>query len=112
MAQFKYIAALVEYKDYPVNGYSLDRSVPMWTIEHTSSIKDARKYLYNALSHKGKNFKGNFYGIILDTGHHLVGEVMNNVNDIRHWYPSKDGKYASAGKYVLYKDGSVGRKLR
>ncbi|MBQ1293301.1 MAG: hypothetical protein IIY21_04640 [Clostridiales bacterium] len=112
MAQIKYISSLVEYKDYPIKGYSPDKNVPMWTVVHSATLKGARKYLYNALSHNGNNIKGNFYGIIRDSKHRFVGEVMNTVDGTRYWYPSNDGKYASAGKYVLYKDGSIGKRLR
>ena len=77
------------------------------------TLTDARKYAYQKLSHKGFNKDGKYMCIIIDNKDgSFAGEVLNTVWDVRYWYPSNDGIYASAGKYTLYKNGTIGKRLR
>lgn len=76
------------------------------------SIIDARKAAYKLVEHTGKNKDGKYFITIYDEMGVFKGEVMNTAFDDRYWYPSNDGKYASAGKYVLYKNGTLGTRLR
>lgn len=51
----------------------------------------------------GKNIAGPYI---------LKGEVHKWYQGTRYWYPSKDGHDATAGKYQLYKNGTLGKRLR
>lgn len=116
----KYIVITIKYTDRPSgakhtpsilnNLYhkSVDR-------EWVSSLTLARKYAYQKLSHKGFNGEGKYLCLVIKANAgpmELAGEVLNTAYDDRYWYPSDDGIYASAGKYTLYKDGTLGRRLR
>ena len=126
-----YIVATIKYTDRPSNGKHtpavlndlLSKSVGR---ESASTLTLARKYAYQKLSHKGFNGEGKYLCLIIKVkagplNHKsdpweciisLAGEVLNTAFDDRYWYPSTDGIYASAGKYTLYKDGTLGRRLR
>ena len=117
----EYIVATIKYTDRPSNG------------KHTHSVLNdlifnksadgafvptltlARKYAYQKLSHNGFNKEGRYMCLIIKAErgpYKLAGEVLNTAFDDRYWYPSNDGVYASAGKYPLYKNGTLGRRLR
>lgn len=51
----------------------------------------------------GKNIAGPYI---------LKGEVHKRYQGTRYWYASKDGHDATAGKYQLYKNGTIGKRLR
>lgn len=115
-----YNVLTIKYTDRPSNG----KYTP-WVLNDLYHIaKDrawiktltlARKYAYQKLSHKGFNVEGKYLCLIIkdEAGPmKLTGEILNTVFDDRYWYPSDDGVYASAGKYPLYKDGTLGRRLR
>lgn len=116
----KYIVATIKYTDRPSNGKHthsvlnnlLHRSADR---ERVSTLTLARKYAYQKLSHKGFNGEGKYFCLIIRDKAgplELAGEVLNTAFDDRYWYPSADGVYASAGKYTLYKDGTLGTKWR
>ena len=118
----EYIVATIKYTDRPSNGKHthavllalLYNKAEEWT--WIPSLTLARKYAYQKLSHKGFNGEGKYLCLIIRSKHaeplELAGEVLNTAFDDRYWYPSNDGVYASAGKYPLYKDGTLGRRLR
>lgn len=75
------------------------------------TIKSARRKAYTLVSHEGMfnkdgKFKAEIYEIKYGTVRVIFGEVVNTASDDRYWYPD-DG-----GKYKLYKDGSIGKRLR
>ena len=117
----EYIVATIKYTDRPSNGKHTP-SVLSNLLHHKSVSRErmstltlARKYAYQKLSHKGFNGEGRYLCLIMKDkagSLELVGEVLNTAFDDRYWYPSNDGVYASAGKYTLYKDGTLGRRLR
>lgn len=116
----KYIVATIRYTDRPSNGKHtpsvlnnlLHKSADR---EYVTTLTLARKYAYQKLSHKGFNGEGKYMCLIIKAKAgplELAGEVLNTAFDDRYWYPSDDGVYASAGKYTLYKDGTLGKRLR
>ncbi|MBQ1293607.1 MAG: hypothetical protein IIY21_06185 [Clostridiales bacterium] len=118
--EYKYIVATIKYTDRPSNGKhthsvlnALYDKAEEWTLVPT--LTWARKYAYQKLSHNGFNKEGKYMCLIIKNErgpYKLAGEVLNTAYDDRYWYPSNDGVYASAGKYTLYKDGTLGRRLR
>ena len=111
----KYLVCPLKYTDRPRNArYHFD-SIPA-NAKGMPSLTDARAYAYDILEHKKGmiNESGKYLCIILryENGLPLVGEVLNTVFNNRYWYPSNDGGYARGGKYPLYKDGTLGRRLR
>lgn len=109
-----YFVLPILYTDRPRDGrYTNALNIPAADVKICQTLTNARKYAYQKLSHKGFNKDGKYMCIIIDNRNKaLAGEVLNTVWDVRYWYPSDDGIYASAGKYTLYKDGTLGKKLR
>lgn len=116
----KYIVATIKYTDRPSNG--MHTPAVLNKLLHKSIVNSwfptlirARNYAYKELSHKGFNEEGKYLCLIIKAErgpYKLAGEVLNTAFDDRYWYPSNDGVYASAGKYTLYKDGTLGKRLR
>lgn len=83
------------------------------TVSSHNTLTNARKSAYEVVGdynnkmvsvyEVGKNIAGPYI---------LKGEVHKWYQGTRYWYPSKDGHYASAGKYQLYKNGTLGKRLR
>lgn len=108
-----YVAKIIRYTDRPRNGnYRLCGSINAVEFRTFDKLTSARKYAFQRLSHNTLNGEGKYMCIVSKGWNEFKGEIMNTAYDERYWYPSKDGVYASAGKYVLYKDGSLGKKLR
>lgn len=82
-------------------------------VAYPTTVVNARKTAYEEI---GKY--GNKQVSVYKEGPHiagpliLVGEVQKWYSGERYWYPSDDGHTASAGKYVLYKSGKTGKRLR
>lgn len=78
-----------------------------------NTLTNARKAAYEGIGKTstkmisvyevGKNIAGPYI---------LKGEVHKWYQGTRYWYPSKDGHDATAGKYQLYKNGTIGKRLR
>ncbi|MBQ1293606.1 MAG: hypothetical protein IIY21_06180 [Clostridiales bacterium] len=77
-------------------------------VARTSTLTDARKQAYSEI--------GKIYGKMISIYKHkdntpgpmeLIGEVQKWHSGERYWYPDKNGR-----KYPLYKDGTLGRRLR
>lgn len=119
--EFKYIVATIKYTDRPSNGkhtHAVLNALLKNKAEEealTPTLIRAHKYAYQKLSHNGFNKEGKYMCLIIKNErgpYKFAGEVLNTAFDDRYWYPSNDGVYASAGKYTLYKDGTIGKRLR
>lgn len=80
---------------------------------HTT-VMNARKAAFTAAG-KYNNRMVSVYDTVKRTpmgGFTLIGGVLKWYSGERHWYPSKDGHYVSAGKYRLYASGKIGQRLR
>lgn len=109
----KYVASIIRYTDRPKDGrYLYPDAIPYAEFKSFDTLTLARKYAFQRLSHTSFNKGGEYMCIITKGWHEFKGEVLNTAFDDRYWYPSNDGVYASAGKYTLYKDGTLGRRLR
>lgn len=117
----EYTIATIKYTDRPSNGKHthnvlsdlIFKKSADWAFAPTLTL--ARKYAYQKLSHNGFNIGGKCLCLIIKAergSYKLAGEVLNTAFDDRYWYPSNDGVYASAGKYPLYKNGTLGKRLR
>lgn len=99
------------YTVFIVRYDSNDSGIP---VSESRKLVNARSRAYKELSHKkGMNvngrykakicctvFGGNYHGLT-----YWVGEITNNVYDMRYWYPMK------GGKYELKSNGTLGKKL-
>lgn len=113
-----YLVLPIRYTDRPRDGRYTEKvcaTIPAGDVKATRNLTPAREYAYHKLSHSGFNKDGKYMCIIIkntDGKLTFVGEVLNTAFDDRYWYPSNDGVYASAGKYPLYKNGTLGKRLR
>lgn len=110
-----YVTLLIRYTDRPANGKYDMRNQRFEQMKEFKTLADARKCAYKWVEHSGSNVRGIYLCIIARISYDgliFSGEVMNTAYDDRYWYPSDDGKYAGAGKYTLYKNGTLGTKWR
>ena len=115
---------LVKYNEKDKKRYGVmtfDNIIPVAQIGMAiQSIDKAREVAYKGVAHSGLNAGGTVKAVIYANGFltlndrnpYLVGELLNNVWDERYWYPSNDGVYCGGGKYVVYKNGKLGKRLR
>ena len=106
----KYSLVYEAYSTYSANRGKHVMGIPVG--KSYNSIVDARKAAYKLVEHTGKNKDGKYFITIYDETGRFKGEVMNTAYEGRYWYPSNDGVYAAAGKYTLYKNGTLGERHR
>ena len=78
------------------------------------TLDKARRMAYKLVAHEGDNARGRYFCEIFgDTKDGFVkfGEVMNDVFDVRRWYPNRKVSSAKYRKYRLYKDGTTSKGL-
>ena len=109
---------MVKYNEKDKKRYGVmtfDNIIPVAQIGMAiQSIDKAREIAYKGVAHSGLNAGGTVKAVIYANKGtpYLVGELLNNVWDERYWYPSNDGVYCGGGKYVVYKNGRLGKRLR
>ena len=104
----KYKVRLVTYKQYNEMMGAKGKVFGGLVSTH-NTIDNARKSAYEIL---GRTIPKGSYIVFIYENDVFKGAVHKWFNEKRYWYPSKDGIYASAGKYRLYASGKIGQRLR